>query len=65
LAQLASPIFAELFVVNRRFLSQFRVPGETKMIKLAPTAWMCCGAAHVIAMKEHRSVPPDFKNAPS
>jgi hypothetical protein len=35
-AKLASPMSAGLFVVNRHFLSQFRVPGETRLAKLAP-----------------------------
>ena len=34
-AKLDRPISAELLVVNRRFLSQFRVPGETGSAKLA------------------------------
>jgi len=39
-AKLDQPIPAELLVVNRRFLSQFRVPGETGSAKLAPPIWL-------------------------
>ena len=39
-AKLDRPISAELLVVNRRFLSQFRVPGETGSAKLAPPIWL-------------------------
>ena len=30
---------AELFVLNCRFLSQFRVPGEIRLANLAPPIW--------------------------
>jgi hypothetical protein len=39
-AKLASPISAEVYVVNRRFLSQFRVIGETRSAKLDPPIWL-------------------------
>ena len=39
-AKLDRPITAELLIVNRGFLSQFRVPGETGSAKLAPPIWL-------------------------
>ena len=39
-AHLASPISAELYVVNRHLLSQTVVPGETRLAKLAPPIWL-------------------------
>jgi hypothetical protein len=39
LAKLASPVSAELFVINRRFLGQFMVLGATGLVKLAPPIW--------------------------
>jgi len=38
--QIGSPISSEASVVNPRFLSQFRVPGETRLAKLAPPIWL-------------------------
>jgi len=46
-AHLASPISGQLFVGNRRFLSEFRAPGETRLAKLAPPIWLSEGrSAH-------------------
>jgi hypothetical protein len=56
LAKLASPIAAEMFVVNRRFLSQFRVPGENRLAKLAPPIWLGeRGLAHSQKQEELKS----------
>ena len=38
-AHLASPISAELTVVNHRLLGQSRMPGETRLAKVASPIW--------------------------
>jgi hypothetical protein len=46
-AKLASSLSAEVFVVIRRFWSQFKVSGESRLAKLAPPIWLGeMGLAH-------------------
>ena len=40
LAKLTLPNSAEVSVIDRRFLSQFRMLGETRFAKLDPPIWL-------------------------
>jgi hypothetical protein len=39
-AKLASPFSADLSAVNPRLLTQYRVPGKTRLANLAPPIWL-------------------------
>ena len=51
-------ISAELLVVNRRFLSQLTMPGETGSGKLAPSIWLGERGSAILKSNEEKCRKP-------